>query len=62
MIIANYKHKKDLKASIGKGLMYRETSIFGPEYRRAGTFCVTNHKHSWFAEVTMKNSYISKVR
>ena len=40
MLGASYKTKKELKQSIGQALRYIETSIFGPEYRPDGSFCV----------------------
>lgn len=64
MLVANYKTKKDLKASLGKELHYTETSIFGKEYQENGTFCVVGpsaYVRKWYAEVTMKDCKISKV-
>jgi len=66
MLGAHYATKKELKENIGKPLRYIETSVFGPEYKPNGTFCVvgpnpyTNRK--WFAEVTMKDDIIVKVK
>jgi hypothetical protein len=66
MMGADYKTKKQLKENIGKPLHYIETSMFGNEYKENGTFCVvgpcpyTNRK--WYAEVTMENSLIKKVK
>ena len=66
MLGASYPTKKSLRESIGKPLRYIETSVFGPEYKSNGTFCVvgpdpyTNRK--WFAEVTMKDDIIVKVK
>jgi hypothetical protein len=65
MMAANYKTKKELKQSIGKELKYEETSLFGPEYRANGTFCVVGPsptERRWFAEITMKNGLIEKVK
>jgi hypothetical protein len=64
MIQAHYETKKALKESLGKPLLYNETSIFGTEYRSDGTFCVADAgpRRKWFAEVTMKNGVIAKVR
>ncbi len=62
---ASYKHKKDLKASVGQPLRYVETSFFGEEYNPNGKFPVvgpcarTNRK--WYAEVTMRDGKIHKV-
>ncbi|HEY4964242.1 MAG TPA: hypothetical protein VIH90_06100 [Candidatus Saccharimonadales bacterium] len=64
MMAAYYKAKKDLKASIGKPLNYGETSIFGPEFKATGTFCVvgpSEYSRKWFASVTMENGLIKKV-
>lgn len=66
MMGAYYPSKKALKDSIGQTLQYVETSIFGPEYRATGKFCVvgpcpyTNRK--WFAEVTMMDHKIVRVK
>ena len=65
MMGASYKTKKDLKASIGQPLRYEETSIFGPEYKDTGSFCVVGPsptKRVWFAEVTMKDGLIATVK
>ena len=61
MMYAHYKSKKALKEEVGKPLDYEETSMFGPEYRSTGKFCVTNPKRSFFAEVTMVDGKIVKV-
>jgi hypothetical protein len=68
MLIALYPSKKDLKEHIGQTLRYRETSMFGPEYKDNGTFPVCNRPsitgikgREFFAEVTMKNGLIEKV-
>ena len=65
MMGANYKTKKDLKASIGQTLRYEETSLFGSEFKPDGTFCVVGpspRERKWFAEVTMVGGLISKVK
>ena len=65
MLVARYKYKKNLKASIGKALRFEETSIFGPEYRHDGTFSVVGpeaYKRNWYARVTMENGKITKVQ
>lgn len=68
MMIALYPSKKDLKARIGQRLKYRETSIFGAEYKSNGSFCVSNRPsvtgikgREFFARVTMKDDLIAKV-
>ena len=67
-ILALYPTKKDLKASVGKSLMYRETSAFGPEYKHTGTFSVAGRPHltpvvqrEFFATVVMVEGKISQV-
>ena len=68
MMIALYPSKKVLKENIGQRLKYRETSVFGPEYKSNGSFCVSNRPsitgikgREFFAEVTMKDDLIAKV-
>ena len=68
MLIFNYSSKKELKANIGKKLNYKETSIFGLEYKSNGILVGSNRPHStsnsgreFFAEVTLKNNLIVKV-
>ena len=64
MMGARYKTKKELKQSIGKPLRYTETSVFGPEYRDDGTFCVVGpspYERKWIAQVTMQDGLIAKV-
>ena len=65
MMGANYKTKKDLKAAIGQRLKYTETSMFGAEYKENGSFCVVGPSptvRKWYAEVTMKDGLIFKVK
>ena len=62
---ANYKTKKDLKVAIGQRLKYIETSMFGAEYKENGSFCVVGPSptvRKWYAEVTMKDGLIFKVK
>ena len=64
MLVAKYKYKKDLKGSIGKSLLYEETSMFGSEYSSDGKFTVVGpaaYIRNWYAAVTMKNDKIVKV-
>lgn len=64
MMAALYKTKKALKESIGQPLRYRETSLFGAEYRPDGRFAVVGPSETerrWFAEVTMADGLIAKV-
>ena len=64
MLQAIYKSKKELKEAIGQALRFNETSMFGPEYRSTGSFCVADYspKRKWFAEVFMENDKIVKVK
>jgi hypothetical protein len=69
MLFTGYKSRKELKENIGKQLVYKETSMFGPEYVSTGTF-VGAHRplvtglpgREFFAEVTMENDLIVKVK
>lgn len=65
MMGALYKSKKELKDSVGKSLRYVETSMFGSEYKDDGTFCVVGpspYDRKWYAEVTMKEGVIFRVK
>lgn len=68
MLVTGYKSKKELKENIGKPLKYRETSLFGPEYRDNGTFVVAHRPaitglqgREFFAQVEMRDGLIYKV-
>ena len=62
-----YDTKKQLKAAIGQPLRYRETFMFGEEYRPNGMITVAHRPHmtgkgrEYFAQVTMANGLIIKV-
>jgi hypothetical protein len=66
-ILVLYNSKKLLKSEIGQPLKYRETSMFGAEYRPDGVLTVAHRPHmtgkgrEFFARVTMKGGLISKV-
>ena len=69
MLLTAYKSKKELKENIGQPLRYRETSIFGPEYDPNGTFAAAHRPavtglpgREFFAEITMENGLILKVK
>jgi hypothetical protein len=68
MLIFDYASKKDLAACIGQRLKFAETSMFGDEYRADGvlTGCnrphMTGHKREFFANVTMRDGLIEKVK
>lgn len=70
MLLVCYPSKKALKAAVGERLRYRETSIFGEEYRPDGTLTVAYRPQIWrhseggrefFAQVTMADGLIAKV-
>ena len=67
MMLLLYPSKKELKENIGKPLKYRETSMFGPEYKENGSFTganrpsITGIGREFFATVTMENGLIKKV-
>lgn len=68
MLVFNYESKKVLKENIGKPLRYIETSLFGNEYLDNGILTGANRPHithkgrEFFAQVTMKNGLIEKVK
>lgn len=68
MLILLYKSKKELKECIGQALKYRETSMFGPEYRSNGVLTGSNRPsitgikgREFFAQVTIVDNVITKV-
>jgi len=67
-IVAIYPSKKELKTKIGEPLRYIETSMFGDEYKPDGMLIVANRPHitglgrEFFAQVTMKDGLIAKVK
>jgi hypothetical protein len=64
MLVATYKTKKELKSRIGQRLLHIETSMFGQEFERDGSFPVVGpgaYQRVWYAKVTMKEGLISKV-
>jgi len=68
MLVFDYESKKQLKENIGQPLRYLETSLFGPEYRPNGTLTGANRPHitgrgrEFFAQVTMENGLIRRVK
>ena len=65
MLAFSYKTKKELKGSIGKPLKFVETSFFGEEYKSDGILTgvgPTPLLRKWFANVTMVNGLIVKVK
>ena len=67
MLIFDYPSKKELATKIGEPLAFRETSMFGAEYKSDGTLTgcnrphITGHKREFFANVVMKDGKIVKV-
>ena len=67
-LVVKYPSKKALKESVGKPLRFIETSLFGLEYRPNGFLTVANRPHitglgkEFFANVTMANGLIEKVK
>ena len=67
LLFTGYNSKKELKAAIGGPLQYRETSLFGPEYKSDGTMYGARRPHllgggrEFFARVTMANDRIVRV-
>jgi len=68
MIVFNYVSKKALKENVGQELRFIETSLFGAEYVSNGTMTGANRPHitgkgrEFFAQVTMENDLIVKVK
>lgn len=69
MMIVFYPSKKEMKGHIGEPLLYRETSMFGNEFKADGEFCVSNRPQitrvkgrEFFATVTMKDGKIAGVK
>jgi hypothetical protein len=69
MLLTGYKSKAALKASVGNALVYQETSMFGEEYKGTGVFCGAHRPQitglegrEFFAEITMKDGLIAKVK
>lgn len=68
LLVTGYRSKKDLKASVGKRLKYKETSVHGNEYRSDGNFIVVRRPHlcgggtEWFADITMERDKIVAVK
>jgi hypothetical protein len=68
MLIFDYSSKKELKENIGQTLRFLETSMFGPEYEPNGTLTgcnrphITGYKREFFANVTLNNGIITKVK
>ena len=57
-----YETKKELKANIGNELDYVETSMFEAEYKSNGIITGCNSRRGWFANVTIKDNKIVRVK
>ncbi len=65
MLVATYKTKKVLKESIGEGLLYVETSLFGAEYKLNGWLTVVGpgaYDRKWYANILMEDGRIKRVK
>lgn len=69
MMIFLYESKKQLSAHIGHPLEYRETSMFGPEFKRDGVLTGSNRPgitgikgREFYANVTMRDGLIAGVK
>ena len=74
MLLTGYKSRKELAACIGEPLKYVETSMFGNEFKRDGSFIAMHRPllkeyngialpkgREFGARITMANGLISKV-
>ena len=68
MLLIRYDTREALHAAIGCRLDFKETSIFGREYLRNGTFLVAHRPilqgrtgKEFFAKVTMRDDLILSV-
>ena len=65
MLAASYKTKKAARESIGQPPRFVETSLFGLEYTGDGTYTVVGPaplERKWYAQITVKDGVISKVK
>ena len=65
MMAASYPTKKNMREHIGQPLRYVETSLFGEEYHGDGQYVVVGpapYVRKWYAQVTVKNGVIAKVK
>lgn len=66
MGISGFKTKKELKQAVGTKPDFIETSFFGPEYKGDGVYPVVGPDpytaRNWFAQITITNGLISKVK
>jgi len=66
MGISGFKTKKELKQAVGTKPDFIETSYFAPEYKGDGVYPVVGPNpytaRNWFAQITITNGLISKVK
>lgn len=69
LLLTGYKSKKELKENVGQPLKYRETSMFGPEYKSDGVIYAAHRPditllpgREFFAEILMKDGRIARVK
>ena len=74
LLVIGYTSKKELAASAGKPLRYKETSMFGEEFKRDGVLTVAHRPlllplsqrkgagREFFDQVTMRNGLIDSVK
>ena len=68
LLVHGYASKKELRVAIGEPLNFEETSIFGKEYKRNGSFVVVHRPalsggkgREFFARITMQDGLIARV-
>jgi len=62
--ISGHKTKKSLKSAVGHAPRFIETSMFGPEFKGDGDYCVVGpdpYIRKWYATITVKGGMIAKV-
>ena len=65
MLAASYRTKKAARESIGHAPRFVETSMFSNEYNGDGTYTVVGPaplERKWYAQITVKDGVISKVK
>ena len=66
MGLRGFQTKRELKEAVGKRPKFIETSVFGAEYKGAGTYVVVGpdpyRSRKWYAEITVADGVIAKVK
>ena len=60
MMLFLYPSKKVLKENVGKQLRFRETSMFGAEYRSTGKFVGANKLKQTLNKMTVREMLVHK--